>query len=943
MVKEIAWYLESGRFGGMAEEMEASLRDYEAAKRAGAGEEGLEPLREQARALFEGHCVRSGMREKETPFINIDAEFFNGNALDEAAMDGFIKNVIKGHCFQKVLWTYMGTTGCFTAVSRAEMAKAGLRYEDYLPLEYRDALRAKKPFEGKAGTDAELFYMYGDGTVSREYKPEKAKINFNALEDTSGVDWKAGYDPNGGVKRDGWHGEFDYGGSWVRVDESGGENRAGSFPGAVSIELIRSGDSAVLYDPGMLLLSPPVMMYLTDSGERYGDLAMDKEGTVVRIRETLEKMGIGKIGAVFGIAGDKPELLSSYQTLLGDMALPELRIADGRSVRGIKEGHAKAAAETAAEGYGTALERRLRAAGRYGADSSSVLSAVSSGIAAVPLSPRKTSDGLALGLSEEEVNAVNSIHINGGREREYDAVLSNLFASWAHYESGLSRAEAARLAGEYLEHGALREDGEPRVIAAQASLWEIIGGGREAEKDGVRTFSSGIPGVFSEPDAVDFYDGKAGEKYLKSLEKKKILPRGGAASALAALGTLPEAGGEKKAGLNRALTRAFGQYKAIAASIGMPLKELVEAVKASAGFGEISNGAALKRKIYYEIPAESLIEEARKENLQMKEVSLEGEAARFGGSVVVGGVRGPALDEVLFTREKLLAGGFSAGEAEKALPFLRGVRFASPNPVIPALLLDALKGGSVKTAGELRRSVLGALEADGSASYNLASGEGLRAYFESGRAAGSSKVGRKDIQALLGESVTPRYAPVPFSAVSKVEPAYKAVGNVVPLSRSTPRGSPERIRPANAASGALFNPARAARDITQISSGMAEPVMPLELASMRDAGANSSANASSVPNLGTGESGERADAEPVPQFPGRQARDAELERLRKIEANYEKDKAVLAREKQPALARSESRDVGHAEVEGVALQSKKTASKEFIHMLKRVLREKFSV
>lgn len=941
MVKEIAWYLESGRFGNMAEEMETSLRDYEAAKRAGAGEEGLEPLREQARALFEGHCVRSGMREKETPFINIDAEFFNGNTLDEAAMDGFIKNVIKGHCFQKVLWTYMGTTGCFTAVSRAEMAKAGLRYEDYLPLEYRDALRAKKPFEGKAGTDTELFYMYGDGTVSREYKPEKAKINFNALEDKSGVDWKAGYDPNGGVKRDGWHGEFDYGGSWVRVDERGGENRAGSFPGAVSIELIRNGDSAVLYDPGMLLLSPPVMMYLTDGGERYGDLAMDKEGTVVRIRETLEKMGIGKIGAVFGIAGDKPELLSSYQTLLGDMALPELRIADGRSVREIREGHAKAAAETAAEGYGTALERRLRAAGKYGADSSSILSAVSSGIAAVPLSPRKMSDGLALGLSEDEINAINSIHINGGREREYDAVLSNLFASWAHYESGLSRAEAARLAGEYLENGALREGGEPRVIAAQASLGEIIGGGREAEKDGVRTFVSGIPGVFRGPDAVDFYDGKAGEKYLKSLEKKKILPRGGAASALAALGTLPEAGGEKKAGLNRALTRAFGQYKAIAASIGMPLKELVEAVKASAGFGEISNGAALKRKIYYEIPAESLIEEAGKENLQTKEVSLEGEAARYGGSVVVGGVRGPALDEVLFTREKLLAGGFSAGEADKALPFLHGVRLASPNPVIPSLLLEALKGGSVKTAGELRRSVLGALEADGSASYNLSSGEGLRAYFESGRAAGS-KVGRKDIQALLGESVTPRYAPVPFSAVSKVEPAYKAVGNVAPLNRSTPRGSPERIRPANAVNGALFNTVKAARDITPAMSA-AEYSVSLELRPVRDADASSSAGVSAVPNLGTGESSGMADAEPVPQFPRRQARDAELERLRKMEANYEKDKAVLAREKQPALARSESRDVGHAEGEGVALQSKKTASKEFIHMLKRVLREKFSV
>jgi hypothetical protein len=32
-----------------------------------------------------------------------------------------------------------------------------------------------------------------------------------------------------------------------------------------------------------------------------------------------------------------------------------------------------------------------------------------------------------------------------------------------------------------------------------------------------------------------------------------------------------------------------------------------------------------------------------------------------------------------------------------------------------------------------------------------------------------------------------------------------------------------------------------------------------------------------------------------------------------VEANYEKDKAMLAKEKAPALARSESHDIGHAE------------------------------
>jgi hypothetical protein len=58
---------------------------------------------------------------------------------------------------------------------------------------------------------------------------------------------------------------------------------------------------------------------------------------------------------------------------------------------------------------------------------------------------------------------------------------------------------------------------------------------------------------------------------------------------------------------------------------------------------------------------------------------------------------------------------------------------------------------------------------------------------------------------------------------------------------------------------------------------------------------------------------ETGAGEKIRQF---SARDAELERLRRIEANSEKDKAMLAREKVPALARSDSHDVGHAEGNG---------------------------
>ena len=75
----------------------------------------------------------------------------------------------------------------------------------------------------------------------------------------------------------------------------------------------------------------------------------------------------------------------------------------------------------------------------------------------------------------------------------------------------------------------------------------------------------------------------------------------------------------------------------------------------------------------------------------------------------------------------------------------------------------------------------------------------------------------------------------------------------------------------------------------------------------------SKAGATGASAMSTTSAGNNAPAmSAAPSLP-RKTNDPELERLRRIEANYEKDKAMLAKEKAPALARSESHDVGHAE------------------------------
>jgi len=799
MLRELSWYLESGRFAGLAADLEGSLKRYEDARKEGHEESALSPLREEARLLFEEHCVRSGLREGDNSFINIDAEFFDGDTLNDEAKDEFIKNIVKGHCYQRILWTYMGTTGSMTIISKTEMTKQGFRYEDYLPIEYKKNNPAKKPLADRMGKNEELFYVYSDGTISKEYFPEKTKIQFDRLKGKSGIDFSKGWNPNSSVKKDGWYGAWDHSGTWVKLDGKKGESFTGGKP--LTIELIRSGDGAILYDPGMLLLSSPLLMYVTESGEPYGNLELDREKTLDDLRAAVKVMGVSGIGAIGGISAVTPETLEAYKEVLKELAAPSLKEVDHRAVMAAKEAHEAEAEAKTAEKSGLELERKLSVAAMHGGEAAAVLASVVSGTATVPLSPRKKSDAEALGLTAEEAAAVNALPVRPEDKGAYDTILSNLYAAWSYYEGGISKAEVAALVKEYLESQAgvktagdtAKVKKESSVINAQTSLGAIIRGEGENARSGVTTYTSGIPGVFSEPASVDFYDEGAKEKYVKSLERKRILPKGGAAAALAALQGMPQVKAEEKAKLNKGLSRALGQYKAIAMSTGMPLAELVEAVKSDAGFGKgTAQTAAMDKKIYYEVAVEDLVTEAKKENLQKKEVRLEEEITTVD-EIVIGGVHGLALNEVVFTHKKLMREyGFSAEEVAKAEPFLSSVRLTGDNPVVPVFLAEALMSSTVTNAEDLRQNILSALDTYGGATYNLSTSEGRQAYCQSSRI-GVSKITPNDIKALL-QTQKPQSMPVSQALYTKLEPKYKTSGDAVVFRRSTPKGTPEKIR-----------------------------------------------------------------------------------------------------------------------------------------------------
>jgi hypothetical protein len=139
-----------------------------------------------------------------------------------------------------------------------------------------------------------------------------------------------------------------------------------------------------------------------------------------------------------------------------------------------------------------------------------------------------------------------------------------------------------------------------------------------------------------------------------------------------------------------------------------------------------------------------------------------------------------------------------------------------------------------------------------------------------------------------------------------------AAGDVVPLEFSS-SGMAAGSSGAGSAAGVRVNPSRPraggeAYSFTPASESSGGPAFPHGPGAGKAPG---SAEGVSFMNEGQPE---RSSGSLKPAG-GRKtvSEDPELARLRRIEANYERDKAMLEREKQPALARSATHEVGHAE------------------------------
>jgi|GEM_PF-1765365 len=596
MIKELNYYITTNRFLQIAEELETTVRSYA----EGIGKKDENELREKARKLCSSHLVSSGLRSKSNSFINIDAEFFDGNELIEANLNRFIKDVLKAHGYQKVLWEYMGTTGLMTEISKSAMAVDGFKYENYLPA----------------------------GVKEKELVKEKTKLNrnFNRLRDESGFDWSRGYDPNYNVEKKGWYSDYDENGVWTRFLTSEEKVAAEKLTTSKvqSIRLIKTEHGFMLYDPGMILLNPILLWYLTQSDEVYGAEESDTIRLVEAIKTQLATNNNAKITEIaFGKVEKKKEadkICEQYKALLGNLAEKKLTVVSVEKAEKLAEENVAFEKNLVLEKKSSELQKKIASVlkAKPQATQEEIVAALENGKTEIALDVLEEADAKAAGFTEEEYQNFieRAAELTTAKRADFAKAAAVISKSWNEYKScGKSKSECIEFLYKYVKSG------KESDFNYELSLKQVLENSATLE----------IPPAGSE---------------IKSLEKfiKEILPQENQTAALEYIASLPEQPDVERTLVYKTLYAAVKNYLVVRMSTGMSIKELFDyAVKSQGGklpkasftppvVGYISSSGSAaapardttgEKRIYFDGKVSTLFEELMNKPSPQKEVSLE--------------------------------------------------------------------------------------------------------------------------------------------------------------------------------------------------------------------------------------------------------------------------------------------------------------------------------
>lgn len=595
MIKEYNWYITTNRFSEIVEQLDGTIREYGAS--LSQNNQGDFELREKARLLCQEHLVKSGMRTEDNAFINIDLEFFDDGELNEEKLNRFLKDIVKNHTYQKILWEYMGTTGLMTNISKDKMKFDRFNYENYLPAE----LKKKEIQKNK-------------NSLTR---------NFNKLKDDSGFNWKMSYDPNYNVNKKDWFTCYDENGFWTyykKNTETHTENVKANTKD-VSIKVIKTDKGCMIYDAGDILLNPVISWYLTSFNEVYGGEESNTLRIIDKIREQMNELGVDKITEI-SVPSSAEKSVEEYKKIFGNLIDKKIKIVDSSIGKQIYNNNVENCKTRIIQEESNTLQHKINSIlnARPDASMQNITEALESGKIEVYLNAFNEEDALKVKISNEEYSLIIDLTNEIDTIEKKNNFINNCLKisyNWNDYSScGKSKNEIYRLMYSYYK------ENKNSDFSYETLLKDIIN---------KQNYDANInPERLSNK---DFFI----EELKKYIDK---LPSENKEYAVEYVNSIPGQKPEVSCNVFSNIKNAIENYVAIRSSTGISIKELFDySIKSAKGclprasiqpptIGYVTpnmQGSAPKdlvgsKVVYFESSVESLCADMEKISLPKKEV-----------------------------------------------------------------------------------------------------------------------------------------------------------------------------------------------------------------------------------------------------------------------------------------------------------------------------------
>ncbi|MBN1699176.1 MAG: hypothetical protein JW881_16775 [Spirochaetales bacterium] len=624
-------------FRDKSEAIEKAVRDYAVLKSQSSSETEIEASRDNAEELLTRIMKENGYADPDTAYISVDREFFTSEGLlDVQKLEGFQKEMIAYYGLRQIYWTFAGTSGRFTHITKRKMEEEGSSIDRLLPAEIREERRNMKSLNvSQRDPNTYYAYLYQDSTVSGDIMAEKLHIRHDVLSDTSGFNWSEGYSPDNTVEKKNWIAGFNEKGIWEKipvsqtasfVDKSKHTTNAASLFGKTQehgdIGIFKAGKNAYLFDSLSLLKDGERQVYYTVTGDVYGARYIDRENSLTGLKETLRGNNIDSLSGIV-ILDTGGDSVGYYRSVLKEFITPQTAFYTKTDPELMKRLDAmqneiteKNITDSIVSGIFT-LEKKT-SGGEELFDDLLPSTTARTYTAALNIFDEKEDLLTFLGLApvnevleNSSAGYLNTIDIPPSKRKDFSNTVQNILFNYKTLfkHSHVAQIDVLRCAYDVIVKGNASALNGGEKIVTEISFHDLVSDGMST--DALTPIPSFRRVFRKNTDYYNLFD----EQELNAWIDKECRPMTGDEACLNIKRTVMAqdiAPGLRPA-FSRAVQNVFAHYRAIASSTGMKPEELIRGIAAViAGRPEASN---LKNKrVFLEATLSSVIAEASEGN-----------------------------------------------------------------------------------------------------------------------------------------------------------------------------------------------------------------------------------------------------------------------------------------------------------------------------------------